>query len=279
LNILVTGGAGKIGSFVVAELASAGHEVTVFDRVIPAQRQQARYTQGDCEDLGQVIGACSLAEAEAIVHTAGVALPGTTTDDVLFRVNVMSTFNVHEAAMRLGIRRVVSTSSQAALGWPYQARDILPSYLPIDEAHPVQPQHPYSISKVAGEYIASAYAARSDLETIVLRPAWVVFPEVLEALHRDGGVKPRRFDLFAYVDARDLAVAFRLAVEKPGIKHELLLVPAADSTVAEPLATLLPRLEPRIGDMAAELTGTRPAVSGARAKNVLGWESAHSWRD
>jgi nucleoside-diphosphate-sugar epimerase len=278
LNILVTGGAGKIGGFVVAELLSAGHEVTVFDRAIPAERQQAKYTQGDCEDLGQLIGVCSLAEAEAIVHTAGVALPGTTTDDVLFRVNVMSTFNVHEAAMRLGIRRVVSTSSQAALGWPYHTREILPAYLPIDEAHPVQPQHPYSISKVAGEYVAGAYAARSELETIVLRPAWVVFPEVLDALHRDGGVKPRRFDLFGYVDARDVAVAYRLAVETPGIKHEVLLTPAGDSTVTESLATLLPRLEPRIGDMAAELTGTRSAVSGARAERVLGWKPTHSWR-
>lgn len=278
MNILVTGGAGKIGNFVVAELASAGHDVTVFDRIIPTQRQQAKYTQGDCEDLGQVIGACSLAQAEVIVHTAGVALPGTTTDDVLFRVNVMTTFNVHEAAMRLGIRRVVSTSSQAALGWPYHSREILPAYLPIDEVHPVQPQHPYSISKVAGEYVASAFAARSDLETVVLRPAWVVFPEVLEVLHRDGGVKPRRFDLFGYVDARDLGVAYRLAAETPGLKHEVLLTPAVDSTVAEPLASLLPRLEPKIGDMAAELTDTRSAVSGARAQKVLGWKPSRTWR-
>ncbi len=278
MKILVTGGSGKIGSYVVAELISAGHEVTVFDRALPAEQQQARYTQGDGEDLGQVIGACALAGAEAIVHTAGIPLPGQTTDDVLFRVNVMTTYNVHEAALHVGIRRVVSTSSQAALGWPYHTRDILPSYLPIDEAHPVQPQHAYSISKVAGEYIARAYADRSDMETVALRPARVVWPDVLDQLHREGGVKPRRFDLFGYVDARDLAVAFRLAVEKPGIKHEVLLTPAEDSIVAEPLCDIMPRLEPRIGNMAAELTGTRSAISGERAHKVLGWRPTHSWR-
>ena len=278
MKILVTGGSGKIGSYVVAELISAGHEVTVFDRALPAEQQQARYTQGDGEDLGQVIGACALAGAEAIVHTAGIPLPGQTTDDVLFRVNVMTTYNVHEAALHVGIRRVVSTSSQAALGWPYHTRDILPSYLPIDEDHPVQPQHAYSISKVAGEYIARAYADRSDMETVALRPARVVWPDVLDQLHREGGVKPRRFDLFGYVDARDLAVAFRLAVEKPGIKHEVLLTPAEDSIVAEPLCDIMPRLEPRIGNMAAELTGTRSAISGERAHKVLGWRPTHSWR-
>jgi len=278
MKILVTGGSGKIGSFVVAELVAAGHEVTVFDRTAPGEQHKARYTQGDAEDLGQVIGACALAGAEAIVHAAGIPLPGQTTDDVLFRVNVMTTYNVHEAALRLGIRRVVSTSSQAALGWPYHTRDILPSYLPIDEAHPVHPQHAYSISKVAGESIARAYSDRSDMETVALRPARVIWPDVLEQLHREGGVKPRRFDLFGYVDAHDLAVAFRLAVETPAIKHEVLLTPAEDSIVAEPLCDLMPRLEPRIGNMAAELTGTRSAVSGERARQVLGWRATRTWR-
>lgn len=279
MKILVTGGLGKIASFVVDELASAGHEVTVFDRTLPAQPgKAARYTAGDAEDLGQIVGACSLAGAEAIVHTAGISLPGQTTDDVLFRINVMTTFNVHEAALRLGIRRVVSTSSQAALGWPYQTREILPSYLPIDEAHPAQPQHPYSIAKVSGEYIARAYSDRSEMETVALRPARVVFPDFMDQLRREGGVKPRRFDLFGYIDAQDLAVAFRLAVETPGIKHEVLLTPAEDSIVAEPLCDLMPRLEPRIGNMAAELTGTRSAISGARARQILGWRPTRTWR-
>ncbi len=235
--------------------------------------------QGDGEDLGQIIGACSLAGAEAIVHTAGVALPGTTTDDVLFRTNIMTTFNVHEAAYRLGIRRVVSTSSQASLGWPYHARDILPEYLPIDENHPVRPQHPYSISKVAGETIARAYSERTGMETVALRPPWVMTPELAEGLRRAGGAKPARFDLCAYVDVRDLGVAFRLAVETPGITHVALLTPAPDSTVNEPLCDLLPRLEPRIGDMAAKLSGTQAAVSGAKARAVLGWKPIHSWRN
>jgi nucleoside-diphosphate-sugar epimerase len=286
VKVVVTGGLGKIGHWVVNELVSsaegqAPYEVVVFDRVPgpqqgPFQQGPVRYVFGDTLDLGQVMGV--LAGAEAVVHLAALPAPRYTTDDVTFRTNVLGTFNVHEAAHRLGIRRVVSASSTAILGWVYRERDFLPEYLPVDEDHPVAPQDAYGLSKQIGEDIARSYAARSGMETVALRPPGVLTPEQLEALRADGGRRPLRFSLGDYVDVRDLATAFRLAVERPLPSGTVLFVAADDSNVPEPLAELLPRLVPEIGDLARKLTGSASGVSNARAKKLLGWQPEYSWR-
>lgn len=285
MKVVVTGGLGKIGQWVVKELtgnAEQPHEVIVFDRVPgpqqgPFQQGPVRYVIGDTFDLGQVLGV--LAGADAVVHLAALPAPGFTTNDVTFRTNVLGTFNVHEAAWRLGIRRVVSASSTAALGWVYRERDFVPDYLPIDEDHPLHPQDVYGLSKQIVEDIARSYASKCGMETVMLRPPGVVSPEQLEELRASGGRRPARFSLCDYVDLRDLASAFRLAVERPVSGGTALFVVADDSNASEPLSVLLPRLLPEIGDRAKNLTGTASGTSNARAKEVLAWKPQHSWRD
>lgn len=282
MRIVVTGGLGKIGQYVVRELASdsgsrAPHQVIVFDRVSGPEQGPVRYIAGDVQDLGQVVGV--LAGADAVIHLAAVHRDGITTNDVTLRTNVQGTFNVHEAAWRLGIRRVVSTSSISVLGWDGRERDFLPEYLPIDEDHPVSPQDAYGLSKQLGEDIARSYTNKCGMETVVLRPPGVLSPEQLEEMRPAGRPLPARFLLCAYVDVRDLAEAYRLAVERPLSGNTVLFVSADDSSVAEPLSSLLPRLLPGIGDMAQGLTGTSSGLSNGRAKRVLGWKPEHSWRD
>ena len=142
----------------------------------------------------------------------------------------------------------------------------------------MHPQDSYGLSKQLGEAMACSYTNKCDMETIVLRPPWVVAPAQMDELRRAGGGKPDRFRLYSYVDVRDAAEAFRLAVERPVRSHQVLDVCADDSRVAEPLCELLPRLLPALGDMARDLTGSRPAASNARAKAVLGWQPRRSWR-
>ena len=286
MRVVVTGGLGKIGRWIVNELANTAdhgtpHEVIVFDRVPgpqqgPFQQGPVRYVIGDVLDLGQVLGV--LAGADAVVHLAALAAPGFTTNDVTFHTNVLGTFNVHEAAWRLGIGRVVSTSSTAALGWVYRERDFLPDYLPVDEDHPLRPQDVYGLSKQIVEDIARSYANKCGMETVMLRPPGVVTPEQLEELRAAGGRRPPRFSLCDYVDLRDLASAFRLAVERPLTGGTALFVVADDSNTPEPLSVVLPRLLPGIGDLAKNLTGTASGTSNARAKKVLGWQPQYSWR-
>jgi nucleoside-diphosphate-sugar epimerase len=279
MRVVVIGGAGKIGLWVVRELldASAGraaHEVTVFDRVAGPATSGVRYLTGDHRDLGQVLGA--VAGADVVVHLAAVFRQAT--PDTIFHNNVLGTFNVHEAAWRLGVRRVVSTSTRAALGWTYAEREFPPEYFPIDEAHPLKPQDPYGLSKKAGEAIARSYTAKCGMETVVLRPSGVMSPAEMAQLRASGGRPARRFDTFTYVDVRDLATAYRLAVERPLDGHTVLWIVADDSMTSEPLGEAYARLMPSVADMARVLTGDRPAISNARAKAVLGWRPLRSWR-
>jgi nucleoside-diphosphate-sugar epimerase len=279
MKIVVTGGMGKIGRYVVGELADGAgtpHQVTVFDQVRGPEQGPVRYIGGDITDFGQVVGA--LAGADAMIDLAGIHRDGITTNDVTFRTNALGSFNVHEAAWRLGIRRVVSTSSISVMGWDGRERDFMPEYLPLDEDHPVAPQDTYGLTKEVVEAIARSYTNKCDMETVVLRPPGVVTPEQLDAWRPDGRELPDRFLLCAYVEARDLARAYRLAVERPLPGHTVLFIAADDSSVGEPLATLFPRLYPELGAMASHLTGTRSSISNERAKRLLGWAPEHSWR-
>jgi nucleoside-diphosphate-sugar epimerase len=279
LGILVTGGSGRVGRAVLAELASTGQDVLVFDRQPPAGPAGAAFVAGDVTDLGQVIGGCALASAQAIIHLAAVPIAGRTTDDVLFRTNVLGTFNVYEAAFRLGIPRVVLVSSDAVYGWPLCSPSLLPEYLPIDERHPAHPQHPWSLSKLVGEQIAASYAERGGPQSMVLRPPRVLDEAGCAALRAAGGAAVRQqFEPFGWVSASDLAVAVRLAVQAPGQATETLLICADDSCAGEPLAELLPRLDPRTAPLAGQLTGFASALSNERARAVLGWRPRESWR-
>jgi UDP-glucose 4-epimerase len=125
-----------------------------------------------------------LAGAGAVIHLAGVYSHGITTDDVTFHTNVMGSFNVHEAAWRLGIKRVVTLSSEAVLGWAPGSylREHVPDYLPIDENRPYRPQDRYGLSKQAAEAIARSYTARCGMETFLIRAPWIDSPEELEGV-------------------------------------------------------------------------------------------------
>jgi nucleoside-diphosphate-sugar epimerase len=281
MKILVTGGAGKVGQWVVGELLKSdsgkpGHDVVVFDRVPGPESSSVKYLIGDVQDLAQVFEA--VVGCDAVIHLAAIKNPNVATTKLTFEINVVGTFNVHHAAFRFGVKRVVSTSSIAILGWSYSERDFAPDYLPIDENHPIRPQDVYGLSKEIGEDIARSYT-RKGLETIVIRPSGVVTPDALAQIKREGGRRPTKFQTYCYIDVRDLAAAYRLAVERPMPEETVFFVVADDSVVAEPLCDLLPRLMPSIGDKARSLTGHKSAVSTARIKQLLGWKPVYSWRD
>jgi nucleoside-diphosphate-sugar epimerase len=276
MKIVVTGGSGKVGRYLLKELLAANHQVTIVDQVPPADAQGVRWIRANLLDLGDVVGAVS--GADVVVHLAAYPIPyREIPDHVLFSNNVISMYNVHEAAYRLGIRRVVSASSGAIVGWAYGERPIRPHYLPVDENHPVMPQDPYALSKLCGENIARSYTDKCDMETVVLRPAWVVFPEMAEGLRKHGG-RAGKFDVYTHIDPRDLATALRQSVVVTGLKHEVFFIVADDSTSNEPLSNLLPRLMPDIGDMAKKLTGTLPGITNEKAKRMLDWQPRHTWR-
>jgi nucleoside-diphosphate-sugar epimerase len=280
MKLLVTGGSGGIGAYVVDELAQAGHAVTSFDRVL--RRKQApgvSYRIGDHEDLGQLVELS--AGADAIVHLSAIPTPRTYPNPTVFRTNVMGTFNVHEAAAICGVPLVVSTSSQSAYGFAWQHRPFLPLYLPLDEDHPDLSQDAYGLSKMVGEQIAHGFHRRNDMRVCSIRPPWVTHPADYAGFREY--VEPKTWDgsLFSYVDVRDLAVVYRMVVEAAPelIQDEVFNIAADDALALEPLAELLPRIEPGLAPLAAGIPGLQSMVSTARIKQRLGWSPRYSWRD
>jgi nucleoside-diphosphate-sugar epimerase len=282
MKILVTGGVGGIGTYVVAELAQAGHEVISFDRQLPQEHDGSiQHRVGDHENLGHLVEVS--AGVDAIVHLSAIPAPRTHPNPTVFRTNVMGTFNIHEAAAICGVPLVVSTSSQSAFGFAYQHRPFLPRYLPLDEDHPDLSQDCYGLSKMVGEQIAHAFHRRNDMRVCSIRPPWVTLPPFYSSAWFRDMLRPTSWDgkLFSYLDVRDLAAVFRMVVEASAeqIQDDVFNVAADDALALEPLAELLPGLEPGLAPLAANIRGNQSMVSAERIKQRLGWSPRYSWRD
>ena len=276
MRILITGGGGRLGRWVVEELRS-DHEVVVAgleeappDAVSPG----VRYEQADLTDAQAV--ACVADGAEAIVHLAAFPSPIGREPENVFANNMLSTFNVVEAAIRQGARKIIYSSSGSALGFAFRFRDMVPDYMPMDEEHPLRPQDAYGLSKWLGEEVLEAATRRTGIRTIALRPTNVFGPEdyaerVPRMLENGGGT-------LSYVDARDVARAVRAALDDTEIEHDRFFITADDALSREPLAVAFPRHFPGSEAVSAGLTGTEGPISSAKAKRVLGYHPQHSWR-
>jgi len=275
MKVAVTGGSGRIGGFVIKELLAHGHEIVNLD-VTPPSEPSGRFVRTDLEDLGQTYG--GLSGMDAVIHLAAIPHPLSDPPEVVFRNNVMSTYNVLEAASALGISRVVLTSSDSAVGFPFARHAMAPEYVPMDEDHPLWPQDPYGLSKQVGEVIADSFVRRTPAMTVItLRPSFVVFPEMYARFPQEWQDPARgSFNLWAYTDVRDLATAFRLALTAPLTGHHRFFIAAPNSRIKDvPTADLVRRYFPDTKRI--ELTGTQSALDCRRAERLLGWRAQHTW--
>jgi nucleoside-diphosphate-sugar epimerase len=282
-RVVVTGAAGKAGRAVVADLAEHGFDVLGIDRVVPVQRR-GPFLQADLTDLGQAVDA--LRGSEAVVHLAAIPAPRQQTDEVTFRTNVGSTYNVFSAAATLGLRRVVWASSETVLGLPFD--DPLPAYAPVDEAAPPIPNTTYALSKVLGEEMARQFARWSGLTIVGLRFSNIIEPDGPDGPGGPGGyaafpgfwddARKRKWNLWGYVDVRDVAQACRLGLTAPMQGAEVFIIAAADTVMNRPSRDLMAEVFPTV-PLRDDLTGHDTLLSVARARSRLGYAPAHSWRD
>ena len=273
-RIVVTGGSGKAGRAVVADLTAAGHDVVSVD-LAASLDPDAPTLAVDLVDLGETLEA--LAGADAVVHLAAVPAPGVRPDGATFANNLMSTYNVFTAATRLGLRRVVWASSETLIGLPFDRER--PRYAPIDEDHPLLPESHYALSKLAGETIAGEFARWSGLPFLALRISNIMeehdyarFPGFWD------DPRTRAWNLWGYVDARDVAQAVRRALVADVAGATAYLVAAADTCMTTPSADLLAAVYPDV-PLRGDVTGHRTLLYIERARQDLGYEPAHSWRD
>jgi UDP-glucose 4-epimerase len=139
MRIAVTGASGKLGTVVVRELRAAGHDVVGMDVV---GTRGAGFVQVDFTDYGQTVDALQAVNdqhdgLDAVVHLAAIPAPGIRSDVATFHNNIAVTFNVMWAAIRLGITRIVTASSETVQGLPF---DVPPPYLPVDEEYAARPR-------------------------------------------------------------------------------------------------------------------------------------------
>ena len=277
MRIAVTGGNGKLGAVAVQHLRAAGHEVIVLDQAGPDRWE---FTQVDITNYGHVIDALAGINdrhdgLDAIVHLAAIPAPGLLSDAATFHNNVVGTFNVFQAARRLGIRRVVFASSETVLGLPFDAP---PPYVPLDEEYDTRPESVYSLGKHLEEELARKVSRWDpDLSITALRFSNVMV-ESDYAGFADFDAEGRKWNLWGYIDARDGAEAIRLAVEAGRPGYDVFNVFAADTVLDRPNAELMAEFFPGV-EARGDLGERASLTSTAKAKRVLGWEAKHSWRD
>lgn len=272
-QIIVTGGSGKAGRAVVRDLVAHGYRVLNVDRVPPAE-QLAPFLKADLTDLGQTIEV--LHGADAVVHLAAIPAPGLQTEEATFRQNIGSTYNIFQAALLLGLRRVVWASSETTLGLPFDRTP--PQYAPIDEAHPLSPESSYALSKVLGEEMARQFNRWSGIPFVGLRFSNVMEPHDYRRFpeyQRDARL--RKWNLWSYVDARDVAQSCRLGLEAELTGAEAFIIAAADTVMERPNHELLAEVFP--GVPLREGVGAHETLLDiAKARRMLGYNPAYSWR-
>lgn len=279
MKVIVTGGSGHVGKHVLKLLLEYGHSVTNVDRV-PTDFVNCPFKRVDLLDLGQVCA--TFAGAEAICHLAAIPHPLRDPHQVVFQNNMMSTYNVLQAAALLGIGRVVYAGSESALGFPFTPRPFPPEYLPIDEAHPLNPRDAYGLSKKLCEDICKMFTLRHNIVTISLRLSYVQDAQTYEPWLRPILDDPASgaFNLWGYVDAYDVANAFRLALDVKDIMHAAFYIAADDCAAREPILDLVKRYVPEAATIRLRdgFGGFVSPLDTSAARRILGWKPEKQWR-
>ncbi|MDP9362750.1 MAG: NAD(P)-dependent oxidoreductase [Chloroflexota bacterium] len=285
MRVLVTGGSGRLGQFVIRDLVDHGHEVVNADRRPPAPGGPAgappvRFVETDLGDVGQVAGV--LAGRDAVVHLGAIPNPYGHADEVVFVNNTRATFAALQAASLLGVRKAAIASSVSAYGTAWAPRPFPPNYAPVDEEHPLLNHDAYGLSKEVDERTAQMFHRRDGMQVVALRFHWVALPAEAAARAADLAADPRHDDwwrlLWGYVDARDAATACRLAVEAEGLGFDAFNVTAADTLSETPTEELIRRHAPTV-ELRQPIPGTTSDFSLDEARRLLGYEPAHGWRE
>ncbi|TPW31589.1 NAD(P)-dependent oxidoreductase [Martelella alba] len=289
-RIVFTGGSGKAGREVVPYLLNKGYNILNLD-IAPLAVAGVNTLNVDLTDSGQVFNALSMhfdfdgydtgngpAPVDAVVHFAAVPRVLLKPDNETFRNNVMSTYNVIEAATKLGIRKVIIASSETTFGVCFAEGDKDYHSFPLEEDYDVDPMDSYGLSKVCNEKTARAFAMRTGADIYALRIGNVISPEDYAKFPAFLADPPsRKRNAWSYIDARDLGQIVDLCLKKDGLGFQVFNAVNDTITAREPTAEFLAKYAPNT-PVTREMGAYEAPLSNRKIREVLGFREEHDWR-
>jgi len=283
-RVCVTGAAGKAGRGAVLHLRDSGYDVLPTDVAVGPDARVSGLLRADLTDYGQAVEV--LRGVDAVVHIANIPAPGLATPAVTFNQNMAMNFNVFHAAASLGLARVVWASSETTLGLPFGlGAEQFPGapgelrYAPVDEDHFPWPSTSYALSKVASETIAEQISRWSGIPFVGLRISNIMEPHDYESFPSYWpDPHSRKWNLWGYVDVRDVAQACRLGLEAAVTGSSNVIIAAADTVMNRPSREVLAEVFPDI-TLTRDVGDFGTLLSIERAASLLGYQPRHSWRD
>lgn len=291
MRVLFTGGSGKAGKHVVPYLAAKGHRVLNLDRV-PLRHPGVADLIADITDSGQMFNAMQAYAAgdemedgrghrpfDAVVHFAAIPALNIAPDNETYRVNVMGTYNVIEAAVKTGIRKIIIASSETTYGVCFSDGVVDPKVLPLEEDYDIDPMDSYGMSKKVNEATARSFQRRSGADIYALRIGNVIEPHeyatVFPPLAEDPG--RRRRITFSYIDARDLGQIVDLCLQKDGLGFQVFNACNDSNSVPQTNEELLKRFFPNV-PLSRPVGPHESLLSNRKIREVLGFREEHDWR-
>ena len=289
-RIIFTGGSGKAGRHVVPYLLDKGHSVLNLD-LVPFHHPGVNTVITDLTDSGQAFNALSMhfdfdglttgkgpAPIDAVVHFAAVPRILLRPYNTTFTANVNSTYNVIEAAVKLGIKKVIIASSETTYGVCFAEGDKDYHSFPLEEDYDSDPMDSYGLSKVINEKTARAFAMRSGIDIYALRIGNVIEPHEYP-MFQGFLDKPasRKRNAWSYIDARDLGQIVDLCVAKDGLGYQVFNAVNDEITATEPTVEFLGKWAPNSPITRAMDTFEAP-ISNRKIRDVLGFREQHNWR-
>ena len=292
LRIFFTGGSGKAGKHVIPYLLDQGHRVLNVD-LVPLDHPGVDNLIADITDSGQMFNALSsymgLDELDtgngkptfdAVVHFAAIPRILIKPDNETFRVNTIGTYNVLEAAVKLGIRKIIIASSETTYGICFSDGETDPKSLPLEEDYDVDPMDSYGLSKVVNEQTARSFQRRSGFDIYALRIGNVIEPDEYAKLFPYYLQNPqvRRRNAFCYIDARDLGQIVDLCLQKDGLGYQVFNAGNDHNGAIIPSKELAEKYFPNV-PVTRELGEHEALFSNRKIRELLGFKEQHNWRN